>query len=89
MIAKARGNDPKAPRAVADASGTTVILTSILTCPLCGTSVSETMPTNACVVYYKCTGCHTLLRPKPGDCCVFCSHGSLPCPPMQQSTGCC
>ncbi|HEY5608162.1 MAG TPA: GDCCVxC domain-containing (seleno)protein, partial [Alphaproteobacteria bacterium] len=20
---------------------------------------------------------------KPGDCCVFCSYGSVPCPPMQ------
>jgi hypothetical protein len=28
-------------------------------------------------------GCHTLLRPKAGDCCVFCSYGSAKCPPMQ------
>jgi hypothetical protein len=24
-----------------------------------------------------------MLRPKPGDCCVFCSYGSVPCPPIQ------
>jgi hypothetical protein len=24
-----------------------------------------------------------LLRPKPGDCCVFCSYGDMKCPPMQ------
>jgi hypothetical protein len=24
-----------------------------------------------------------LLRPKPGDCCVFCSYGSVKCPPMR------
>jgi hypothetical protein len=23
------------------------------------------------------------LRPKAGDCCVFCSYGSVPCPPIQ------
>ena len=25
-------------------------------------------------VFYDCTGCKAALRPKPGDCCVFCSH---------------
>ncbi|WP_349666169.1 GDCCVxC domain-containing (seleno)protein, partial [Sinorhizobium sp. 6-117] len=25
-----------------------------------------------------------LLRPRPGDCCVFCSFGSVKCPPVQQ-----
>jgi hypothetical protein len=28
-------------------------------------------------------GCGTRLKPKPGDCCVFCSYGSVPCPPIQ------
>jgi hypothetical protein len=23
------------------------------------------------------------LKPKPRDCCVFCSYGSMPCPPIQ------
>ena len=44
---------------------------------------TETMPTDACQFFYECTGCGTKLKPKPGDCCVFCSYGSLPCPPMQ------
>jgi hypothetical protein len=35
--------------------------------------------------FYECTACHTLLRPKTGDCCVFCSYGSQPCPPIQIS----
>jgi hypothetical protein len=26
---------------------------------------------------------HGWLRPKPGDCCVFCSYGSVPCLPIQ------
>jgi hypothetical protein len=24
------------------------------------------------------------LRPKAGDCCVFCSYGTVPCPPVQE-----
>ena len=33
--------------------------------------------------------CGTLLRPKSGDCCVFCSYGTVPCPPIQQHSPCC
>jgi hypothetical protein len=60
-----------------------VITESIITCPACGTAKAETMPTDACLYFYECTGCGTLLRPKHGDCCVFCSYGSAPCPPIQ------
>ncbi|MEN1783291.1 GDCCVxC domain-containing (seleno)protein, partial [Pseudomonas aeruginosa] len=28
-------------------------------------------------------------RSNPGDCCVFCSFGSVKCPPIQQQLGCC
>jgi hypothetical protein len=58
-------------------------LESTITCPNCGTAKAETMPTDACQFFYDCTGCGELLRPKPGDCCVFCSYGSVPCPPIQ------
>lgn len=62
---------------------------SVITCPKCGVSKLEAMPTDACQFFYDCTGCGTLLRPKPWDCCVFCSYGSMPCPPMQEkSSGC-
>jgi hypothetical protein len=72
----------------------TVETTSILTCPACGHASSETMPTNACVYLHECRGCGILLKPKAGDCCVFCSYGSLPCPPIQEArlagtAGCC
>src|SRR5262245_36089098 len=56
---------------------------SVITCPRCGTAKAETMPANACRSFYECTGCGAMLRPKQGDCCVFCSYGSVPCPPMQ------
>jgi len=59
------------------------VLTATFTCPHCGHEKNETMPTNACVHVYECTGCGAVLRPKPGDCCVFCSYGSSRCPPRQ------
>ena len=58
-------------------------LTSTLTCPNCGHQATEQMPTDACQYLYDCKGCGALLRPLAGDCCVFCSYGSLPCPPKQ------
>ncbi len=60
-----------------------VQLISELTCPECGHRSVETMPTDACVYFYECPGCGVLLKPKPGDCCVFCSYGGTPCPPVQ------
>jgi hypothetical protein len=59
-----------------------------LTCPHCGRVSIETMPTNACIYFHDCSGCGELLRPKPGDCCVFCSYGSISCPPVQAGHCC-
>lgn len=56
---------------------------SAITCPNCGTAKLEQMPADACLYFYECTGCVALLRPKPGDCCVFCPYGSVACPPVQ------
>jgi hypothetical protein len=66
-----------------------LVLESTITCPECGHSRTETMPTDACHWYYECVDCHALLKPKPGDCCVFCSYGTLACPPVQQAKPCC
>ncbi|MCL4538316.1 MAG: hypothetical protein M1378_01715 [Bacteroidetes bacterium] len=60
-----------------------VELTSVITCPGCGYKKAETMPTDACQHLYVCENCHTLLKPLPGDCCVFCSYGTVKCPPKQ------
>jgi hypothetical protein len=60
-----------------------MLLQSVITCPHCGASKVELMPTNACQFFYECTGCGVKLRPKESDCCVFCSYGSVPCPPIQ------
>lgn len=64
-----------------------IALRSVLTCPHCGCAAEEAMPTDACLYFYDCRGCGAQLRPLPGDCCVFCSYGSVPCPPMQQARG--
>jgi hypothetical protein len=57
---------------------------STITCPQCGHARSETMRVDACQFFYECRGCGVLLRPKRGDCCVFCSYGTAPCPPVQE-----
>ena len=64
-------------------------LESVLTCPKCGHASREQMPTDACVYFFECPGCHETLRPNPGHCCVFCSFGSVPCPPVQEQGACC
>jgi len=61
-----------------------ILLESTLTCPVCRHFKRETMPTDACQWFYECERCHTVLRPKSGDCCVYCSYGSVPCPPIQE-----
>jgi len=65
------------------------ILESKITCPHCGHATTETMPTDACQWFYECKGCGSVLKPKPGECCVYCSWGSVPCPPIQAGSGCC
>lgn len=58
-------------------------LASTITCPHCATRKTEVMPEDFCLFFYECTGCGVRLKPKAGDCCVFCSYGSAKCPPKQ------
>ena len=62
---------------------------SILSCPECGHTTELEMPQDACLFLHECEACQTLLRPLPSDCCVFCSYGSVKCPPIQQQSSCC
>ncbi|HEY4323877.1 MAG TPA: GDCCVxC domain-containing (seleno)protein [Mucilaginibacter sp.] len=64
-------------------------LHSVLTCPECGHQKEETMPTDTCQHFYECENCHTNLKPLTGDCCVFCSYGTVKCPSIQQGISCC
>ena len=71
------------PQATTEAT-TDVQLESTITCPRCGHAKTETMPTDACLFFYDCEGSGELLKPHKGDCCVFCSFGTVPCPPIQE-----
>lgn len=64
-------------------------LMSTIKCPQCGHAETEEMPTNYCQFFYECKGCETLLKPKWGDCCVYCTFGTVPCPPIQTGDECC
>jgi hypothetical protein len=66
-----------------------VILESIITCPECGAKKKELMPTDACQYFYECTSCHKILKPLADDCCVYCSFGTVKCPPIQENGACC
>ncbi|WP_308726286.1 GDCCVxC domain-containing (seleno)protein [Mucilaginibacter phenanthrenivorans] len=64
-------------------------LQSTLTCPVCSYHKTETMPVDACQYFYVCDGCGAVLKPITGDCCVFCSYGTVKCPPIQAGDSCC
>jgi hypothetical protein len=53
---------------------------TIIRCPRCGTGARELIPDDACVIEYECENCGVTLRPKDGDCCVFCSYSQDRCP---------
>lgn len=69
--------------------GKTVELQSTITCPNCGHKKTETMPTDACQFFYECESCKKVLKPQKGDCCVYCSYGTVKCPSMQTNEKCC
>lgn len=56
---------------------------STITCPTCGFKKTETMPTEVCLLSYTCEKCNTVMHPKDGDCCVFCTYGDHKCPSKQ------
>lgn len=66
------------PDTIAEAS-----ITSDITCPKCGYTKTETMPTDVCQIKYTCQKCNAVMYPKDDDCCVFCTYGTHKCPSMQ------
>jgi hypothetical protein len=62
---------------------------STITCPECKHSETVKMPEDSCQFFYECLHCKAILKPKPGDCCVFCSYADVPCPPIQMNRKCC
>ncbi|TDE45063.1 MerC domain-containing protein [Flavobacterium rhamnosiphilum] len=70
-------------------NGKSVELKSTLICPNCGHKKDEIMPTDACQFFYECENCKVILKPKQGDCCVYCSYGTVKCPSIQAGESCC
>lgn len=66
-----------------------VEIKSTITCPHCGHKKTEIMPTDACRYFYECESCKNILKPKEGDCCVYCSYGTVKCPSKQKGVICC
>lgn len=66
-----------------------VIENTVITCPYCGYKKGEQMLLDSCRYFYTCTNCSVTIKPKEGDCCVFCSYGTNPCPPKQLNKNCC
>lgn len=58
-------------------------LHSEITCPKCGFKKVELLPTDYCLLNYKCSACLYNIEPKESDCCVFCSYGDKKCPSKQ------
>ncbi len=61
-----------------------LLSTSTITCPECGHSKEERMPADSCQYFYECEKCKTRLQAKTGDCRVYCSYGTNPCPSIQR-----
>ncbi len=64
------------------------VLKTTVTCPECETETETSMPTDRCQITWTCPTCGATLTPDAGDCCVFCTHGRTPCPPVQQNSEC-
>jgi len=60
-----------------------LVMESMVTCQACAHTQVELMPVDTCQYFYERKGCGVLLKPKAGDCCVFCSYGTVKCPPKQ------
>jgi len=70
-------------------NGKSIELESEIICPNCGHRKKEIMPADACVYFYECENCRKQLIPLQGDCCVYCSYGTVKCPPVQAGKNCC
>jgi transposase-like protein len=82
-------NSPKEEKYCNEVRFILMELFSVITCPECGHREREEMATDSCQMFYDCKNCGKVIQAKEGDCCVFCSYGSVPCPPIQEGKNCC
>lgn len=62
-------------------------LEAVIRCPDCRRKSRAVMPVDTCQFFWDCPHCRGVIRPKEGDCCVFCSYADVPCPPVQAAGG--
>lgn len=61
----------------------TLVFQSTISCPNCNHNKKEMMSHDACEFFYECENCKIVLKPRQGDCCIYCSYGNVKCPSMQ------
>ncbi len=47
-----------------------------LACPQCRTQIATSIAHSACVVSHPCSNCGMIIRPRPGEGCIFSSYGN-------------
>ncbi|WP_285896681.1 GDCCVxC domain-containing (seleno)protein [Polynucleobacter corsicus] len=60
------------------------VLTTI-TCPDCCGQETLEISQGYSQHLYRCPSCSTILKPRSGDCCIFCSFGSQDCSNAEQN----
>ena len=65
-----------------------ILYQSTITCPHCQNKTLEEMPDNYCQYLWICFHCHKQFKPQKGDCCIYCSYGSVKCPSIQKGECC-
>ncbi|QKM62380.1 GDCCVxC domain-containing (seleno)protein [Polynucleobacter antarcticus] len=58
---------------------------SIITCPHCEAHAPLKIPQGSSQHLYRCPCCSAFLKPKSGDCCIFCSFGNIHCSSSEQN----
>nr|WP_305798625.1 GDCCVxC domain-containing (seleno)protein [Polynucleobacter sp. MWH-Braz-FAM2G] len=58
---------------------------SNITCPHCLATESHPMPLGSSMHLYRCGSCNNILKPKSGDCCIYCSFGDMDCSSPEQN----
>jgi hypothetical protein len=60
-------------------------INSVITCPHCEASELLQIPAGSSQRFYRCQACDGILKIQSGDCCIFCSFGSIGCTSSEQN----
>lgn len=62
-----------------------VVRESTLVCPRCNHGERMMMAENSSLVVHVCQSCGLEMHRLPGNCCLFCTWGTVPCPTAQRA----